>query len=615
MLQSNPYKNRRWTVSIFFTVIALVYVGRLFFLQIVDDQWKQKALDNALKRREEVPPRGFIYDRNGEKMVDNIIRYDLMVVPRNVSTMDTAEFCLLPDLTHEEFCRRLEKAKNYSWYIPSIFMQALPEAMHAYVLERLYKFQGFYSYPRTIRHYHTAAAAHTLGYISQVSAEDLEEDAYYSTGDYIGKSGIERSYEEALRGKKGKKFVLVDNLGREQGTYKDGQMDVEALPGMNLWSSLDHRLQQYGEWLMQGKRGSIVAIEPSSGEILCLVTSPSYDPALLVGKQRGKNYTVLHNDSLNRPLINRALNAIYPPGSTFKLVNALIAQQTGAVDEHTRYGCQYGFAYGNRKLGCHGHPVPLDIAGSVQNSCNAWYCRAFKAMLENRDSSETVAQAYQRWREMVLRMGFGKKLDGDLPYQVKGFVPEAEFYDKRYGENRWQATSIISVSIGQGEICVTPVQLANLAAIIANRGYYFMPHLVRAIDRKDSLNTRFGRRILAGIERRYYKPVIDGMVAAVSAGTARRAGVSGVVVAAKTGTAENPHGADHSILVCFAPVDTPRIAISVVVENGGFGATWAAPIAGLMIEKYLHGEVGRQELASQIANGRIVYKPERKKKP
>jgi len=602
----DKYRNRKWLIFIIFISICVVYLVRLFSLQVLDDKWQGVAEANAFRHIREYPPRGLIYDRNGEKLVDNEMSYDLMVVPRNIRSFDTLEFCNILNIDTSEFNARIDKAKKYSTYAPSLFERRLSPQIHAFLTEKLYKFKGFYIYPRTVRKYYTHAAAHSLGYITEVNYDDMSADNYYVIGDYIGRSGIERSYEKELRGEKGHRIILVDNLGREQGAYQEGKYDVSALPGKNLWSSINKSLQEYGELLMKGKRGSIVAIEPSTGEILCLVTSPSYDPSLLVGSERGKNYMKLHNDSINKPLFNRALNAMYPPGSTFKVANALVFQQVGTVNENTLYGCQMGYAYGNRVLGCHGHASPLNVAGSIQNSCNAWYCRGFNAMLNDRKHYKTTREGYEDWYKHILQLGFGQKFNSDLPYEIAGIIPSVDYYDRTYGKDRWKATSIISISIGQGEICATPTQLANLAAIIANKGYYYPPHLVRAIGHKDSLNIRFEKKS-AGIDEKYFKNVIDGMERAVLAGTARRASVVGIHVAAKTGTAENPPRKDHSLLICFAPIDNPQIAISIIVENGGFGATWAAPIASLMIEHYLTDTVVRKELETQIIDGKIIY--------
>ena len=603
----NKYGNRKWFVIILFASVAIIYVIRLFFMQIMDEKYKEGAQINAFRRIIDTPPRGLIFDRNSEKLVGNEISYDLMVVPRNIRSFDTLAFCKILNIDTSEFNRRMKRAKTYSSYSPSLYAKRLSPQTYSYLIERMYKFKGFYIYPRTIRQYYTKSAAHSLGYIAEVNDNDMQNDEYYSIGDYIGRSGIEKSYEKELRGQKGQKVILVDNLGREKGSYQNGMLDVYAEAGKDIWSSIDRSLQEYGELLMQGKRGSIVAIEPSTGEILCLVTSPSYDPSLLVGQNRGENYMILHHDSINKPLFNRALAAMYPPGSTFKLVNALVFQQAGVVNDNTMYGCQYGFAYGNRKLGCHGHPTPLNVSGSVQHSCNAWYCRGLCNMLDSRRHYKSTKKAYQAWYDYVLKLGFGKKFDSDLPYETKGIIPTAEYYDKMYGENRWRATSIISISIGQGEICATPMQLANLAAIIANRGYYYPPHLVRAIAHKDSLNKRFTQKQMVGIDVKYFNNVILGMENAVLGGTARRASVPNIRVAAKTGTAENPPKKDHSLLVCFAPVEEPKIAISIIVENGGFGATWAAPIASLMIEYYINKSVARTDLEQQIIEGKITY--------
>ena len=605
-MRQDKHSKRKWLIFIVFIAVFIAYLVRLFSLQILEDEWKIGANKNAFRHIKEYPPRGLIYDRNGEKLVDNEISYDLMVVPRNIRSFDTLEFCVILNIDTADFNERLIRAKKHSTYAPSLFARRLSPQMHAFLTEKLYKFKGFYIYPRTVRKYYTHAAAHSLGYITEVNYDDMDSDPYYVIGEYIGRSGIERAYEKELRGEKGHRIILVDNIGREQGAYQDGLYDVAAFPGKNLWSSIDKNLQEYGESLMQGKRGSIVAIEPSTGEILCLVTSPSYDPSLLVGTERGKNYMKLHHDSINKPLFNRALNAIYPPGSTFKVANALVFQQVGTVNEHTLYGCQMGYAYGNRVLGCHGHPTPLNVVGAVQHSCNAWYCRGFNTMLSNRKRYKSTREGYEDWREHILQLGFGQKFNSDLPYESAGIIPSADYYDRAYGKDRWKATSIISISIGQGEICTTPVQLANLAAIVANKGYYYPPHLVRAIAHKDSLNTRFEKKS-AGIDTKYFSGVISGMENAVLAGTARRASVPNIRVAAKTGTAENPPRKDHSLLVCFAPVDNPKIAVAIIVENGGFGATWAAPIASLIIERYLTDTVIRKELETQIIEGKITY--------
>ena len=603
----DKYNNRKWWIIAVFISVAVAYLVRLFTLQILEDKWITVAEKNAFRHIREDPPRGLIFDRNGEKLVDNEISYDLMVVPRNIKSLDTMELCIILNMDTVEFNKRLSRAKKYSTYTPSLFARRLSPQVHAFLTERLYRFKGFYIYPRTVRKYYTQSAAHSLGYTTEVNYDDMEKDAYYYIGDYIGRSGIERSYEKELRGEKGHRVILVDNIGREQGRYRDGLEDVSAVPGKNVWASIDKDLQEYGELLMQGKRGSIVAIEPATGEILCLVTSPSYDPSLLVGSERSKNYVKLHHDLINKPLFNRALNAMYPPGSTFKVANALIFQQVGTVNENTLYGCQYGYAYGNRVLGCHGHPTPLGVAGSVQHSCNAWYCRGFNAMLSSRKRYKSTREGYEDWREHIVKLGFGQRFNSDLPYENAGIIPSADYYDRAYGKDKWKANSIISISIGQGEICATPVQLANLAAIIANKGYYYPPHLVRAIGHKDSLNNRFTEKISADINPKHFKPVIEGMERAVLAGTARRASVPGVRVAAKTGTAENPPRKDHSLLICFAPVDNPKIAVSIIVENGGFGATWAAPIASLIIERYLNGTVARTDLETQMMEGKIVY--------
>lgn len=606
MKDNSKYKHRKWIILSLVFLVFLVYFIRLLFLQVIDDQWEIRANGNALRYVCDYPPRGLIYDRNGELLVSNTITYDLMIIPRKVKLSEELihELCSILDLTPEDFMIRFDKAKAYSPYVASIFDRQISDQTHGYIEERLHRLQGFYLQPRTLRKYLSISAAHSLGYIGEVNYNEMEKDVYYKMGDYIGKVGIEKSYEKELRGIKGCQILLVDNLNREKGSFQNSIYDTAAIPGKSLWSSLDKELQEYGEKLMQGKRGSIVAIEPSTGEILCLVTSPSYNPALLVGRDRGKNYQKLQNDSINKPLFNRALMAQYPPGSTFKLVNALIGLEEGVIDRNTLYSCHMGFAYGNRVLGCHAHASPVNLVFSIQTSCNAYYCRVLKAIMENKKYKNTK-EAYDAWHKKIISFGFGQKFDSDLPYELKGFIPESSYYDHFYGEGRWKATTIISIAIGQGEIATTPMQLANLVAVIANKGYYYPPHLVKAIGHQDSINTRFTTKKYVDVNQAYFLPVIEGMEKAASAGTARSASVPGIRVGGKTGTAQNPHGKDHSVLVCYAPVDNPKIAISVIVENAGFGATWAGPISGLMIEKYLNDTIARKDLEKRIMDAII----------
>ena len=603
MGETSNYAGRKWIILLLFGIVIAVYLLRLFQLQLLDEQWDIKARKNALRYVDDFPPRGLIYDRNGQLLVNNTISYDLMVIPRlaKMELQQRMEICQILGISDSDYNARMEKARKYSTYAASIFMRQLTEEQHNYMEERMYQYTGFYMQARTTRNYQTHAAAHTLGYIAEVNYNDMEKDAYYKMGDYIGKSGIERSYETELRGKKGFKIKLVNNLNQEKGAYENGKHDTAAIPGKDLWTTLDKDLQEYGELLMQGKRGSIVAIEPSTGEILCLVTSPSYDPALLVGRERGANYARLNNDSVEKPLFNRALMAMYPPGSTFKLVQALVGLEEGAVTPSSRFPCYAGFPYGaGHKLGCHSHPSPLDMPSAIQTSCNAWFCYDFKAMMENRKKYKSTKEAYDAWRQKVCSFGFGAPFNSDLAYEKTGNIPTSAYYDRYYGEGRWRATTIISISIGQGEIMVTPVQLANLVSVIANKGYYYPPHLVKAIGSRDSLNRRFTQSRSVMVQPACFEPVIEGMKRACTAGTARSAAVPGISLAGKTGTAQNPHGKDHSILVCYGPTENPKIAISVIVENAGFGATWAGPIAGLMIERYLTDTIKRPDLEQRI---------------
>jgi penicillin-binding protein 2 len=472
--------------------------------------------------------------------------------------------------------------------------------------EKLYKFPGFYVQSRTLRKYPTPAAAHMLGYVGEVNDDAIKKNPYYKPGDYIGVSGIEKSYEDVLRGIKGVRVSMVDVHNREKGSFRNGIYDTIAQAGSSLWSSIDLELQEYGEKLMKGKKGSIVAIEPSTGEILAIVSSPTYDPNLLVGRVRAINYMKLLRDTLNNPLFNRALMAMYPPGSTFKIVNALIGEQEGVLKPNTQYSCELGFHYGSLTVKCHRHPSPLNLSQSIQNSCNAYYCKAFKAILENRRKYRNTKEAYEAWREYVLKMGFGRKFNSDLPYELKGILPTSAYFDKTRGKNAWKAVSIISLAIGQGELGTTPLQLANLAAIIANRGYYYTPHIVKAIGNEKNKNLKFLAQNDCGIEAKYFEPIIMGMQDAVLKGTATSAKQADITIAGKTGTAQNPHGQPHSLFICFAPIQNPKIAMCVIVENGGYGGEIAAPIASLMIEYYISRKVTKPELEEKVKNINLI---------
>ncbi len=598
--------NRKYIIIGFFILVGALFLVRLFYVQILVDKYILSANNNVLRYMTQYPARGLVFDRFGKLLVYNEAAYDLMVVPRQVKNPDTSALCQLIGITTVEFRKRLERAKQYSPYRPSIFEAQITRENYGYLEEKLFLFPGFFVQLRTLRKYSFPVAAHTLGYIGEANPEVIAKNPYYKSGDYIGISGIEKSYEEILRGKKGMKIRVFDVLNRDKGNFREGKYDTASVAGTDLHSSMDADLQIYGELLMTNKKGSIVAIEPSTGEILCIVSSPSYDPNLLVGNIRKKNYALLLSDTIYNPLFNRALMASYPPGSTFKLVDALIGQQEGVITPDTRYGCPGGFSIGNGKMvACHPHPSPLDLAGAIQISCNTYFCRVFKSIIDNKSYVNTRT-AFENWRKNILSFGFGKKLGIDIPNELNGNIPTANFYDKYHGKNRWRSMTIISLGIGQGEIGITPIQLANLAAIISNKGWFYTPHIIRAIGKNDSLNQAFMTKRHVNVDPSYFDVVIEGMSLVVTAGTARGAKIDSIVVCGKTGTAQNPHGKNHSVFIAFAPRENPKIAISVVCENAGFGSTWAAPIASLMIEKYLKRKVTRKDVEERMINGNLI---------
>ena len=600
------YADRKYIIIGFFLLIGIFFLARLFYVQIMVDKYILSANNNVLRYVTQYPARGLVFDRNGKLLVYNEAAYDLMVIPRQVKNPDTMALCHLIGIDKAEFINRIQKARNYSPYRPSIFEAQITRDSYGFLEEKLFLFPGFFVQSRTLRKYTYPVAAHTFGYIGEAGPDVIEKNTYYRPGDYIGISGIEKSYEEILRGKKGMKIRVYDVLNRDKGSFREGRYDTTSMAGTDLYSSMDVELQQYGELLMTNKKGSIVAIEPQTGEILCVVSSPSYDPNLLAGNIRKKNYTLLLQDTVFMPLFNRALMAMYPPGSTFKLVDALVGQQEGVLTPETRYGCPGGFPLGNgKKVGCHPHPSPLDLIGAIQISCNSYFCRVFKAIIDNRIYTST-RQAYEKWRKEVMSFGFGKRLGIDIPGELNGNIPTPTYYDKYHGVNRWRSMTIISLGIGQGEIGITPIQLANLAALISNKGWYYSPHIIRAIGRKDSLNAEYNVKHHVLVDSRYFDVVVEGMADVVTGGTGTIAKIDSITMCGKTGTAQNPHGKNHSIFIAFAPVENPKIAISVVCENAGFGAAWAAPIASLMIEKYLKRQVKRKELEERMINGNLI---------
>lgn len=591
-------QKRYYIIIALVALLAVVYLVRLFSLQVLNKSYKDKANQNALRYITEHPARGLIYDRNDSLLVYNDAAYDLMVVPNELRDFDTAELCRVLDLTKAEVEKKIARATKYSKILPSLFEQQISKEDYGFLQEKMYEFPGFFVQNRTLRSYPNPIAAHILGYVSEVNEQDMENDNYYKMGDYIGKSGIEKAYESVLRGVKGKRVVLVDVHNREMGSYDNGADDVVAIPGTSIWSTLDLRLQRYGEELMQNKRGAIVAIEPKTGEILCIISSPSYDPNLLVGTARPKNYGVLLQDP-KKPLFNRALMASYPPGSTFKLANGLIALQDGIITPSTIYSCSGGgYHLGSHVVHCH-NCGGLNIYSAIQRSCNTFFCRAYYNILSNRTKYKNIDEAYTAWLDYMMSMGFAQKYDTDLPYELKGSIPSAAYFDKRYN-NSWNGNTVVSMGIGQGEAAVTPLQMANMLAVIANQGYYIKPHVVRAIGHRDSLNTQFSEKIYSKIKPQHFATVLQGMKMVVTAGTGRGAQIPGIEVAGKTGTAQNPHGADHSVFALIAPANDPKIVIFCLVENAGFGATVACPIASLLAEQYLTGEVKRTDLEKRM---------------
>jgi len=582
--------SRKEIVILIFITVGIIFLIRLFYIQVIDDSYKLSAENNVLRYVTEYPSRGLIYDRKGKVMVYNQPAYDLMVIPKHVEPLDTIDLCNLIDITKEEFIKKLLKAKKYSYYKPSIFQEQLNSETYAALQEKMYKFDGFLVYNRSLRKYPYNAAASLLGYINEVSGNIIEKDSYYSSGDYIGASGIEKSYEKELRGRKGVKVFMVDVFNRVKSSFRDGTYDTLPEPGTNLKSTIDIELQQLGEKLMQNKKGSLVAIEPSTGEILAMVTSPTYDPNLLVGRVRSENYLKLQKDTLV-PLFNRALMAQYPPGSIFKLVQALIAMQEKAITPQTMFTCN------KRLVNCHNHPFPLDVFGSIQHSCNPYYYMVFKRILNQGKNTEI---GFAKWREHVGNFGLGQRLGVDVLSEKGGNIPTIEYYDKIYGRRHWKFETVYSLGIGQGEILVVPLQMANLACIFANRGYYITPHVIKRNNGQEEIH-------YSKIEEKYFNLVVDAMEEVVNRGTARRAKIDSITVCGKTGTAENPHGEDHSVFIAFAPKYNPKIAVSVYVENSGFGGTWAAPIASLIIEKYLTRELTDQKKLDRILEADFIH--------
>ena len=602
------YSNRKYFVIAVMFLVALTFLLRLFYIQVIEDKYRLSAENNVLRYEVQYPARGLIYDRNGELIVYNQAAYDLMVVPAQTSEMDTLAFCESLGITKDSFIERMIAAKNYSRRAPSVFLKQVSAETYADFQEKLFQYPGFYVQTRTLRKYSKPVGAHLLGYVSEVDEAQIKNNPYYKMGDYIGTQGIEGAYETVLRGTKGVKIYMVDVYNRIQGSYADGEFDTIPVQGNDIYSTIDLDLQEYGEKLMKNKTGSIVVIEPSSGEILSLVTAPYYDPGLLVGRVRSENYSKLLSDTVFKPLFNRATMASYPPGSTFKPVVGLIGLQEGVIRPTTEFECNYGYLF----VGCHNHASPLNLADAVSTSCNAYFCQVFRKTIENNVYGST-GESYMKWRGYLDEFGFGKKLGSDLTNELAGLIPTTEYYDRYYGENRWKALNVISLAIGQGEIGATPLQMANFTAAIANRGYYYTPHIVKSIGKEGAIDTAFTTRHEIGIDSVHFEEIITGMEMAVNGGssagsTSRIAQMADIVVCGKTGTAQNPHGDDHAVFVAFAPKENPRIAIAVYVENAGYGASYAAPIAKLMMEQYLKGAPSDKYLEKRMMELDLRYK-------
>jgi penicillin-binding protein 2 len=586
--------NRRFVLIGAVISVALIFIIRLFYLQVIDNDYKVWADNNAFLNKTLYPSRGLIYDRNGKLLVYNQPAYDVMLIMREVEPFDTIDFCNILGITKEIFLRRIQEIKNrrlnpgYSSYVPQVFMNQLSAQECGALQEKLYKFPGFYIQNRTVRKYEYPYAAHVLGGVSEVNKRDIENDNYYVRGDYTGRTGVERSYEKELRGEKGVEVLLRDAHGRIKGRYEEGKHDRSPISGKSLTLSLDIDLQAYGEELMRNKLGAIIMMDPKTGEVLCMVSSPTFDPGLLVGRQRGENHKMLERDP-NNPLYGRAFMAAYPPGSTFKPAQGLTFLQEKVITTQTMYTCTHGYPFRNGKPACHWHASPLNITSAIATSCNAYFCWGLRDLLDSRKRYPNVQEAFEVWKNHIVSMGYGYKLGLDLPGENRGFIPNSKTYDKYYGK-RWNSSTIISIAIGQGEVLATPLQLCNLAATIANRGYFITPHVVKEIQ-DSSLDSLYTEKRYTSVESPYYDIIAEGMRMAVLGGTCRTAALPDIEVCGKTGTVENPAGKDHSAFIGFAPYHNAEVAISVFVENAGFGATYAVPIGKLMLEKYLTGKI------------------------
>ena len=601
---------RIYLLKVLTIVIGLIFFVKLFGIQVLNKDYDKLSQNNAIIEIEDYPERGFIYDRKGRILVSNQPAYDIMIVPENLSPFDTLSFCMITGIDKKELIINLESARKFSMRLPSVVVNQISKETYAKLQEQMWKFQGFFIQKKSIRDYRVNFGANVLGYVSEVNSEDLIRDKYYRQGDLIGRQGIEKSYEKELRGKKGKKFLQKDRFNRIIGPYKNGNYDVGPSQAKNINLTIDIELQSYGEKLMINKRGGIVAIEPETGEVLALISAPSYDPNILVGRQRSKNYKTLANDTISKPLFDRALLAQYSPGSTLKPLNALIALQEKVIDEETKHKCNKGFYYAkNAHMDCNcSYGTKNNLIGSIQKSCNTFFSKTYINLISN---STSPANGVENWKKYLESFGLGNFLGYDLPIGRPGLIPNSEFYNNLYIGENWSATNIISNGIGQGEVLATPIQLANYASAIANKGYYITPHFVKAID-EEKAETKF-EKIRTAINSNYFNSIIDGMHKVIEEGSGRIAKIKGLNVCGKTGTVENyttikgkkTQLTDHSIFIAFAPKENPKIAIATFIENGYWGSRWAAPISSLMIEKYLNNSITRPRLEKRMLNGSL----------
>ncbi len=586
-------------------LIGFTFISRLTYLQLFSFSPNQILEDPAIKKVYDYPERGYIYDRNGELMVGNQAAYDVMVIPREVKPLDTLEFCSLLGIDKTTFVSKMKKARVYSPRLPSVLVPQLSKADYARLQEKMRHFEGFYIQKRSLRYYATHSAANVLGYISEVNERDLTNNPYYVAGELKGRTGIEKQYEEILRGRKGVKHIQKDRFNRDIGPYKSGKLDTLPQQGKEIHITIDKALQEYGERLMHGKRGGIVAIEPKSGEILTMISGPTYDPALLVGRERSRNYTKLHYDSISKPTWDRSILAEPSPGSPFKIMNALVAMQEGVIQPSTTFRCYNGFYVGSTKRGCHCGGGIRDMNSGIYKSCNAYFAGTFRKIYNKFPTSD---EGMDVWENHMKSFGLGSYLGTDLPTGRPGRIPDKAYYDRAYGDNRWASSYIISNSIGQGEVAATPLQLANMTAAVANKGHFFTPHVIKNISGGMGIDAKYTEPRYTTIDRAHFEPVIQGMANVYKYGTARWLQIPGIDIAGKTGTVENfvridgkrMQLTDHSVFVAFAPVENPKIALAVYIENGYYGARYAGHIASLLIEKYINGEITRKDLEKRM---------------